>query len=120
MATHPVAAATGLRWAVAVLARAGGLGTVARAAAHRRLRVVTFTMHSFIDAELVQPAWEMLQQGHQAQDPEIAAAQQRLQACNYSMAHPETGELIPACVQHSVLDAGENARLRTQLPLVRV
>jgi hypothetical protein len=120
MLTHPGAAATGLRWVAAVLRRAGGVSTLARAAARRRLRPVTFTMHSFIDAQLVQPAWEALQRGEQADDPDIAAAQERLAACNYSMAHPETGELVPACVQHSVLDPGENAALRKQLPLVEV
>ncbi len=36
------------------------------------------------------------------------------------MAHPETGELVPACVQHSVLDPGENAALRRLLPLTPV
>jgi hypothetical protein len=34
------------------------------------------------------------------------------------MAHPETGQLVPACVQHSVLDPAENRRLRRLLPLV--
>ena len=47
----------------------------------------------------------------------MRATQERLQACTYAMAHPETGELVPACVQHSVLDPGENASLRELLPL---
>jgi hypothetical protein len=34
------------------------------------------------------------------------------------MAHPETGELVPACVQHSVLDPVENVELRRLLPIV--
>ncbi len=34
------------------------------------------------------------------------------------MAHPETGELVPACVQHSVLDPIENVALRRTLPLL--
>jgi hypothetical protein len=34
------------------------------------------------------------------------------------MAHPETGELVPACVQHSVLDPVENVKLRRLLPIV--
>jgi hypothetical protein len=33
------------------------------------------------------------------------------------MAHPEHGELVPACVQHSVLDPQENLRLQRLLPL---
>lgn len=36
------------------------------------------------------------------------------------MAHPETGELVPACVQHSVLDPVENVALRRLLPLTPV
>jgi hypothetical protein len=36
------------------------------------------------------------------------------------MAHPENGTLVPACVQHSVLDPAENAQLRTLLPIVDV
>lgn len=36
-----------------------------------------------------------------------------------NMAHPETGELIPACVQHSVLDPEENKTLRTLLPVIQ-
>ena len=35
-----------------------------------------------------------------------------------AMAHPENGTLVPACVQHSVLEPGEDAGLRTLLPLV--
>jgi hypothetical protein len=33
------------------------------------------------------------------------------------MAHHESGELVPACVQHSVLDPRENLRLQELLPL---
>ena len=50
-------------------------------------------------------------------DPRVAATVERLQACSYAMAHPETGELVPACVQHSVLDPAENVALRRLLPL---
>jgi hypothetical protein len=32
------------------------------------------------------------------------------------MAHPETGELVPACAQHAVLDPLENLRLQELLP----
>jgi hypothetical protein len=35
------------------------------------------------------------------------------------MAHPETGELVPACVQHSVLDPQENFSLAALLPIPR-
>lgn len=74
-------------------------------------------MHSFMDAADVKPAWELMQRGEDATDPRIAVTQQRLRACFYAMAHPETGELVPACVQHAVLDPGENIALRRLLPL---
>jgi hypothetical protein len=35
------------------------------------------------------------------------------------MAHPERGEIVPACVQHSVLDEAENDSLGALLPLYR-
>ncbi len=78
---------------------------------------MTFEVHSFMDAAQVAPAWELMQRGVSAEDPELRATQERLAACSYTMAHPETGRLIPACVQHSVLDPGENEQLRTLLPL---
>jgi hypothetical protein len=80
---------------------------------------MSFVVHAFIDAELVRPAWEALQRGETAGDPAVRAAQERLQACSYAMAHPDQGRLVPACVQHSVLDPQENARLARVLPLVR-
>jgi hypothetical protein len=65
----------------------------------------------------VGPAWELLGAGQHSDDPVLAETQERLLACSYAMAHPETGELVPACVQHSVLDPGENQELRVLLPL---
>jgi hypothetical protein len=120
MVTHPGAGGTALRWLTAIPRRCGGLRALVRAALRGRLRVLTFTMHSFIDACHVRPAWEALRRGERAEDPEVRSAQERLAACTYSMAHPETGELVPACVQHSVLDQAENAELRRTLPLVEV
>jgi hypothetical protein len=35
----------------------------------------------------------------------------------YHMAHPESGTLVPACAQHSVLDPAENADLAVLLPM---
>ena len=46
-----------------------------------------------------------------------ATAPQRLRACSYAMAHPDDGRLVPACVQHSVLDPQENLALRRILPV---
>jgi hypothetical protein len=81
-------------------------------------RPLTFVMHSFMDAADVRPAWELLQRGQRSHDPRIRATQERLAACSYAMAHPETGELVPACVQHGVLDPAENLTLRRLLPLL--
>jgi hypothetical protein len=36
------------------------------------------------------------------------------------MAHPESGRVVPACVQHAVLDPVENFRLRQELPIVGI
>ena len=55
-----------------------------------------------------------------SEDPGIRETQERLQACSYAMAHPESGRLVPACVQHSVLDPAENLRLSRELPIVRI
>ncbi len=70
-----------------------------------------------MDAKVVRPAWEAMQHGELAADADVRAAQERLQACSYAMAHPEENRLVPACVQHSVLDPQENARLGRLLPL---
>jgi hypothetical protein len=71
-----------------------------------------------MDARVVRPAWELMRAGRTAEDPAVRAAQERLSACFYAMAHPETGELVPACVQHAVLDPAENIALARELPLL--
>jgi hypothetical protein len=76
-------------------------------------------MHNFMDAELVRPAWELLKRGEMSGDPEVRAAQERLQACSYAMAHPESDMLVPACAQHGVLDPDENRELALLLPMAR-
>ncbi len=76
-------------------------------------------MHAFMDARDVTPAWELLQRGETSEDPRIRATQERLQACSYAMAHPDSGTLVPACAQHAVLDPVENLRLQELLPLTR-
>jgi len=85
----------------------------------RRVRALTFVMHSFMDAAEVAPAWEAMQRGERAHDPAVRAAQERLEACSYAMAHPDSDRLVPACVQHCLLDPGENLRLAGLLPLDR-
>jgi hypothetical protein len=117
---HPGDLAVALRWAGRTVRRVGGLRTVVRAAREKKLGLMTFEVHSFMDAEQVGPAWAMMQRGETATDPQLLATQERLAACTYSMSHPETGQLVPACAQHSVLDIAENVELRRLLPLTVV
>ncbi len=114
LARHPSVAINFGAWTLRMKRTVG----VKRLLRHRRIRPVTFVMHSFIDAADVAPAWQALQRGETSAEPRLLAAQQRLQACSYAMAHPETGDLVPACVQHSVLDPVENIALRQTLPLL--
>ena len=104
----PVAAAWGLR-----MARRVGWGRLLTG----RPRGFTFVVHAFMDADVVEPAWAALERGEIAADPAVRAAQERLQACSYAMAHPDEDRLVPACVQHCVLDKRENAALLELLPL---
>jgi hypothetical protein len=110
----------------ALLSRPGDLPAVAAWALRYTARLgpgllggvhpTTYVMHSFIDAADVGPAWALLRQGVTADDPRIRAAQERLEACAYGMAHPELDQIVPACVQHSVLDTRENTELIQLLP----
>lgn len=109
---RPALAVTALRFARRFARRAGGVWAL-----RAGVRPVTFVMHRFMDAHVVEPAWELLRRGERAADPEVRATQERLEACAYSMAHPDSGELVPACVQHSLLDPDENRRLAVALPL---
>jgi hypothetical protein len=86
----------------------------------QRIRLVTYVMHQFMDVADVAPAWELMQRGEASDDPAVRATQERLAACHYAMAHPEDGTLVPACVQHCVLDPAENRELRTLLPIPEV
>jgi len=107
----PVAAG----WVRRAVRRSGGLRALVRQ--RHAVRPMTFVMHSFMDAEQVRPAWELMERGITAQDPAVRATQERLQACVYAMAHPEQDRTVPACVQHSVLDPLENVALRRLLPI---
>ncbi len=113
-----------------VLARAPGLAPAAagwalrftrrvgvRALVRGRPRALTFVVHAFMDAAVVAPAWAALERGEVADEPEVRAAQERLQACSYAMAHPQDGRTVPACVQHAVLDVHENRDLLVLLPM---
>jgi hypothetical protein len=117
VARHPHIVAVALSWLGRTVRRVG----VSRLLRHGfRVRPVTFVMHMFMDAADVAPAWELTQRGETSDDPRIRETQERLAACHYAMAHPENGTLVPACVQHSVLDPVENAALRKLLPIVEV
>jgi len=98
-------------WARRLVRRAGGVAGLARGVAP-----LTFVMHSFMDAAAVAEAWALTGQGRTATDPALRAVQKRLAACAYTMAHPDTDELVPACVQHGVVDPQENVALVTLLP----
>jgi hypothetical protein len=112
VARHPAVLRSGLPWAGRLVKRLGRPLAIAR----EKPKAVTYVMHAFMDARDVRPAWELLQRGECSDDPKIRETQERLQACSYAMAHPETGELVPACAQHSVLDPLENVRLAELLP----
>ncbi|MEA2192414.1 MAG: hypothetical protein QOI73_2535 [Solirubrobacteraceae bacterium] len=112
LARHPAVLRSGVPWAARLVRRLGGPLTIRR----ERVKAVTYVMHSFMDARHVRPAWELLQRGEVADDPKVRETQERLQACSYAMAHPESGTLVPACAQHSVLDPLENERLQELLP----
>ncbi|MGW0732012.1 radical SAM domain-containing protein [Streptomyces sp. NPDC002851] len=114
---HPRTLLVTVGWLTRAVRRAG-LGRLLRHGF--RVRPVSFIMHLFMDAEQVAPAWELTQRGETSEDPAVRATQERLAACQYSMAHPSSGTLVPACVQHAVLDPGENAELRKLLPIVDV
>jgi hypothetical protein len=113
-ATHPQIIALAAGWAARTVRRAGPWRLLTR-----RVRPVSYVMHEFMDAADVQPAWELTRRGQTSVDPRIRATQERLAACHYAMAHPENGTLVPACVQHCVLDAQENRDLRVLLPMPR-
>ncbi len=78
---------------------------------------MTFVVHAFMDAAVVQAAWRAMEDETVVEDPDVLAAQERLRACSYGMAHPQDGRIVPACVQHSVLDRDENRRRLTGLPM---
>jgi MoaA/NifB/PqqE/SkfB family radical SAM enzyme len=110
---HPGAVTAGLAWLKRFAMRAGVLRL-----ARTPPRALTLVMHSFMDARDVKPAWDGLRAGRLSDEPRIRETQERLQACSYAMSHPDSDELVPACVQHSVLDPAENLKLQELLPLV--
>ena len=114
-ARHPRIVVLAAGWASRAVRRAGW-----RRLLGHRVRPVSYVMHQFMDAADVGPAWELMRRGEHSDDRRVRATQERLAACHYAMAHPEDGTLVPACVQHCVLDPQENRDLRVLLPLPKV
>ncbi len=114
---EPRLAVLALRWTRRFVRRSGSLSTLASAGARGKVAGMTFVVHAFMDASSVIPAWEAMQSGARVTDADLVATQERLRACVYTMAHPDTGELVPACAQHSVHDPQENKQLLTLLPI---
>jgi hypothetical protein len=110
---HPSLLVIAGGWLRRTVRRAGGVHSLVR----NRPRPVSFVMHQFMDAADVAPAWALTKAGQLSDEPRLRATQERLAACHYAMAHPHTGELVPACVQHAILDPAENSALRHLLPL---
>jgi hypothetical protein len=111
-ARHPRVVPAAIGWTARLARRLGVPGLRAG-----RPRGMTFVVHAFMDASVVRTAWAGMQTGATSGDPVIRAAQERLRACSYAMAHPDDGRIVPACVQHSVLDQDENRRLLALLPM---
>jgi len=112
VAGRPRAAPAAVGWAARFVRRVGVTGLRGG-----RPRAMTFVVHAFMDATVVQAAWRAMEAGTTPEDPSVRAAQERLRACSYGMAHPDDERIVPACVQHSVLDRGENEQLLTLLPM---
>ena len=113
----PAAGVVLARWAARFVGRVvpGVVGRT-RADGGPRLLATTYVMHRFMDAGDVRRAWSLMERGVDADDPDTRATQERLRACAYGMAHPEHDRVVPACVQHSVLDPAENQQLIQLLP----
>ncbi len=121
---RPRVLAVAAGWLVRTVRRVGWRALLAAVTAGSVPRPVTFVMHQFMDAADVAPAWELMERGEVAADDRLRATQERLAACHYAMAHPAAGgaaeRLVPACVQHGVLDPEENVALRRLLPIAEV
>lgn len=109
-----------LSWCFRVMRRAGGLWAIIR----HGIQPLTIVLHRFMDAEDVAKAWQLMEHDIPSHDarvdaagPRIRETMERLAACSYSMAHPDDGRVVPACVQHSVYDGPLNKQLTEQLPL---
>jgi len=124
LVARPQIVPAGLGWARRFVRRSGGWR-----ARPWQAQPLTFVMHRFMDAADVAAAWSLMKANGSPNtpgkklgveawgvDPRIQETIERLSACVYSMAHPATGEMVPACVQHGVLDPEENRQLVQLLP----
>lgn len=107
-------------WCLRIIKRAGGIMPILRWG----ITPLTIVMHRFMDANDVSKAWKLMEAGVSSEDPKvdqtgprIRETMQRLAACSYAMAQPDTGRIVPACVQHSIYDPVENKELVQKLPL---
>ncbi|MBW3662747.1 MAG: radical SAM domain-containing protein [Actinobacteria bacterium] len=114
---HPTDAIVLTRWVARFLARAApGVLDEPERRSRPPILATTYVMHRFMDAAAVRRAWELMERGVDAEDADTRATQERLRACAYGMAHPASDRVVPACVQHSVLDPAENQQLIPLLP----
>ena len=111
---HPRLGAPG---AALVAGGQSGESEVSSELLRHRVVPMTFVMHRFMHADDRRPGVGSARTGREERRPRIKETQERLLACSYAMAHPETGRLVPACVQHSVLDPVENRELAQLLPI---
>lgn len=111
-ARHPAIVPRAVGWALRFARRAG----VSRLLTGRP-RALTFVVHAFHGrlSGAARVGGDRARRG--GRRPEVRAAQERLHACSYAMAHPEQGRTVPACVQHSILDPAENLDLLELLPM---
>ena len=117
LVSHPQDVGPLLSLGTRIVRRAGGIRSILRATKNRNIGFKTFVVHNFMDAAQVAPAWKLMEQGLQSDDPRLRETQERLGSCMYAMSHPEDDRLVPACVQHSVLDPIQNVGLRRLLPI---
>ena len=117
LVSHPQDVGPLLGLGTRIVRRAGGIRSILRATKNKNIGFKTFVVHNFMDAAQVAPAWKLMEQGLQSDDPRLRETQERLGSCMYAMSHPEDDRLVPACVQHSVLDPIENVGLRRLLPI---
>lgn len=80
---HPPDLVVALSWARSALQRAGGLRRLLIAASQRRVRLLSFVVHQFMDAADVAPAWARMTSRTVADDAGLRAMQERLAACTY-------------------------------------